>query len=126
MPDEKGTRMTTLYRLIVRGAMTRRRSRMRSPHLIFVFTFVMLGVVTVLMAQSEARYPEYQIRVVSTMTMLFPSETSQRGKVTFERVYAGRKDGSKASKTTEIVNFRPCTTTTTWGLNAHQEVTTSD
>jgi hypothetical protein len=99
---------------------------MRSPSNIFLITFVGLGVVAILMAQSHSvRYPEYQIRMVTTMAVMSP-QTSDHRPMTIERVHAGKKDGSKASRTTEIINLRPCTTTTSWDVTSHLQVTSSD
>jgi hypothetical protein len=95
------------------------------PILVFAVSVSVLGGMAVLLGGFQHRYAEYQIRTVTTMWSLGKSDPSA-GVSTISRLYFGRRDGSKGVQTTEVINGKPCTTTTYWDVRRREEVRASD
>lgn len=95
-----------------------------TPKRVFFCTVIPLSGVALLLAQFRSEHPEYQIRLVTTMTSL--TKSSPENTPTISKLHFGRRDGSVGVRTTEIVNGRPCTTTMTWNAETREQVTASD
>lgn len=96
-----------------------------TPLRLFAATLVLGSAWMAIRAQTRSSaYPEYQVTIVTNMT----SETRPPSDlpVSITTTWFGRSDGSKGTKTVEVHNGRPCTTTTTWDNRTGLQVTASD